>query len=196
VSRHSPSCILLAEARGLLVDLGGYPAMLQGHAGRGRQTLVQGEFVRFPDVEAALRELDAIEGAKPHCEAGALYRRMRVQVDVGDGRMREAWSYVTDDEQVLSRPVIASGCWREHQGRRQEAIKAIVTAHVTNRPEFFKALDAEARYLMAPEVPPPFELTIEGVTKAVMSREVSERKIARCSEEWSATITSFHAAFA
>ncbi len=194
ITRHNPSCILLAETPGLLADLASFPAMLLWDKQRGELVVVHGEFVRFPDVEVALGELDAIEGAKPFGEAGGFYRRTLISVGVGDGRERFAWVYVMGDHQVLTKSIIRSGCWREHQGHRHAAIRAIAEAHAGRTPNFFKALDAEARYVCASEVPPPFALTVDGVAKALASGEVSERKVARCSEDGAVKIPLCNAA--
>jgi len=188
VSAGAPSCILLAHAPGLLVDLGAFPAMLLDDAGRGEITRVDGEFVRFPTISDTLALLDGIEGAPLYGGTGGLYRRTVVMVGVGDGRIRPAWTYVMDDAQVLSRPVVASGCWRSRNGRRVASLLEIARAHHACQPDFFERLVGEARHPFQPAMEPGFSLTIEGVAQAMGTGELSERSVARASSNWAIQI--------
>ncbi len=100
-----------ARARGRLHDLGAYPGMvLEGSRD------VQGELLSFADPAVALRVLDRIEEARPHCAPGGPYRRTILTVRDAEGQERRAWAYVMERARVASAPVIASGSWRRRQG--------------------------------------------------------------------------------
>lgn len=188
VTASNPLCVLLAEVPGGLVDLNAFPAMVLPQPGRPARAWVEGEFVRFPDISRTLAELDAIEGAQPFGASGGLYRRTVADVGVGDGRLRRAWVYVMDGAVESGNSVIASGSWREHQCRRDQAIREIVAGHVAREPCFYDRLAAEVRSIFMPDLPPPFPLTLVGVAQAVASGELSERRLARGSGDWAMQI--------
>jgi gamma-glutamylcyclotransferase (GGCT)/AIG2-like uncharacterized protein YtfP len=188
VSAGNPSCVLLAEAPGVLTDLDAFPAMELPRPGGPADAWVEGEFVRFPDISRTLAALDTIEGAQPFGAPGGLYRRTVIDVGVGDGRRRRAWVYVMDEAERSGHRVIASGSWREHRRRRDQAISAIVAQHIAREPGFYDRLAAEVRSIFAPDLPPPFPLTPAGVAQAVASGELSERRLARGSGDWAVQI--------
>jgi gamma-glutamylcyclotransferase (GGCT)/AIG2-like uncharacterized protein YtfP len=183
ITECRPSCILLAHAPGLLLNFGAYPAMVLGaDPGAAEQSWVHGEFVRVPDIGATLRQLDAIEGARPFGAPGGLYRRTMIEVGVGDGRSRQAWTYVMDQGAGNDPPGISSGCWRMHHGRRDTALGEIVAAYMTRRPNFLERLAAEVRSPFRPEAAAFFPLNACGIVAALVSGELSERRLVRASD--------------
>lgn len=83
-------CILLAQTFGRLIDLGAYPALVDlGATG----SMVHGEFMRVGALEEAIRLLDEIEDFRGFGRSDSLYRRTLCQVDVGEARIRRAWTY-------------------------------------------------------------------------------------------------------
>ena len=116
--RHAPAAraglasVRSARTRGCLHDFGAYPGLVLAAKGAGRD--VQGELLTFRDAAVALPALDSIEGARPFCAPGALYRRTIVTVTDASGRARRAWAYVVEAARAAAAPVIASGSWRRH----------------------------------------------------------------------------------
>lgn len=82
-----------------LVDLGPFPALVEGGAGA-----VVGEVYEVD--RPTLARLDQLEGHP------RFYKRQRIALD--DGSHVE--TYVLSPEQVAGRPVIGSGNWRARQG--------------------------------------------------------------------------------
>lgn len=82
-----------------LVDLGPFPALVEGGAGA-----VVGEVYEVD--RPTLARLDLLEGHP------RFYKRHRIALD--DGSHVE--TYVLSPEQVAGRPVIGSGSWRARQG--------------------------------------------------------------------------------
>lgn len=114
LQNHGVQCTLLAKGFGRLLDMGDFPALVDiDSAG----SMVHGDFVRVADPVSAVSELDDIEGFHGFGVPGSLYRRTLCRVDVGEGRIRQAWTY------CWAAPVdvgvsIASGDWREYRGQR------------------------------------------------------------------------------
>lgn len=175
-----PRCILLAEASGRLIDRGAYPGMIPPGSDGDR---VQGEFVRLRDIGRTLRHLDEYESFRGFGQGGSLFRRTLITVDVGDGRLRQAWCYVlaahADEGEV-----ILSGDWREHLGRREAFLRQLVAAHaggneeplareLVKNPPYSFGHDAEA---VARELLPLFNAVSEG--------RISERRLAQVSGSW------------
>lgn len=79
-----------ATAQGLLYDLGPYPAMtLEARAPR----TIQGEFVTVKSFDAALKDLDELEGHTPGARDN-LYDRTIVPVRLANGQTHHAYVYV------------------------------------------------------------------------------------------------------
>jgi gamma-glutamylcyclotransferase (GGCT)/AIG2-like uncharacterized protein YtfP len=95
-----------AHVAGGLYDMGEYPALLLG----GSSSPVRGEVYEIDDK--ILSELDEIE-------ASSLYRRLQVEVVVGDEKML-CWVYVGDSELCPQGVLITSGDWIEHAGSKNE----------------------------------------------------------------------------
>ncbi|MBL8785154.1 MAG: gamma-glutamylcyclotransferase [Deltaproteobacteria bacterium] len=124
----APTAILMAEAAGTLWDLGAYP----GLALEPSHGLVQGELVKFEDIGRALEVLDEIEGFIAPGAPDNLYERLAIEVGMGDGRVRTAWTYVYAGPLDQAAP-ITSGDWRASRGRRERFISALVAAHIEGR---------------------------------------------------------------
>jgi len=124
IVRHQPACVLLAEAPGRLLDLGGFPALVRGHG----DEWVRGEFIRCERHEELVAALDQIEGFLGFGVEGSLYRRVMIEVHVGGGRKRVAWTYVYVDDVAVAQP-IESGDWRAARGRAEAFLEQLVHAH-------------------------------------------------------------------
>jgi gamma-glutamylcyclotransferase (GGCT)/AIG2-like uncharacterized protein YtfP len=182
----SPTCILLARCRGQLFDLGPFPGLrLNGYQ---QQTEVEGEFVRFDDLSAALSRLDVVEGALPYCAPGGLYQRRLTWCDVGDGRARPVWTYEVNVMHAVND--VASGCWRRHTGRRREVISKIVAWHALGHSDFPVRLANVTASRFRPDSPPDFDLTIPAISDAIDANVVSERSLARVSGKWAVPLSS------
>ena len=75
----NPERIVPARSSGRLVDLGDYPGLLPA---RRNGQWVSGEFVEFLEVDPLLPQLDFIEVYSPGAEAGSLYLRRAVPVEL------------------------------------------------------------------------------------------------------------------
>ena len=165
-----PTCILLAEAPGALHDFGDYPGLRLLNRDEPA-TCVQGEFLRLAQIHRALPELDSVEGFHGFGAQASLYRRTLINVGVGDGRVRQAWTYAPG---AATAPVIASGDWRAHLGRKQTALRAIAEAHCCGRPE-----SELAQSLISQDSQDPCELL--PIWRALENGSLSERKLAQAS---------------
>lgn len=96
------SCALLASAPGRIVDLGAFPGWVPPH---GPEDRVSGEFFLLENAEEAIRRLDRVEGCRGYGSADALYVRRLVRVDVGEGRLRPAWTYVLVAQRSDATPI-------------------------------------------------------------------------------------------
>lgn len=107
-SRHpvlasaGPVRIVAATAPGRMINIGPYPAVLEG------DETVHGEYFEFEDLSELLPRLDGIEGAE--------YRRERVRVTIAGWEEREAWIYLWNGT-LQDGPPIISGSWRVHRGK-------------------------------------------------------------------------------
>ncbi len=107
IRAHHPKYVLPARVPGPLLDLGGFPGLV-----RVSGSVVDGELVGFDDIERVLREVDQIESFHGWGAEESLYRRILVGADVGDGRVRRAWTYEYQGEAFGT--AIQSGSWRKH----------------------------------------------------------------------------------
>lgn len=80
-------------------------------------------------------------------------------------------------------PRIEPGCWRAYRGRAERFGRALVATHARRRTDFVRAVEHET-------TPPCTEVegdpafTVDEIARRVLSREISERRIARVSGEW------------
>jgi gamma-glutamylcyclotransferase (GGCT)/AIG2-like uncharacterized protein YtfP len=94
-----------ASAKGRLISLGEYPALLDG-AGT-----VRGELYSFDDLPAALDVLDDVENFDPANPEESEYIREARRVVRDDGNQIRAWVYIYN-RPVENAPIISSGDWR------------------------------------------------------------------------------------
>jgi gamma-glutamylcyclotransferase (GGCT)/AIG2-like uncharacterized protein YtfP len=109
-----PSASLEARGRvrGSLYDFVDYPGVVLDEGG-----WVTGELYRVPDLTARLPALDRAEWYDPADDAGSLYVRRRVPVQLDGGDTREAWIYVYNGPPGRG-PRIVSGDWGAHVAAR------------------------------------------------------------------------------
>jgi gamma-glutamylcyclotransferase (GGCT)/AIG2-like uncharacterized protein YtfP len=183
VRKFGIECVLLAQTFGRLVDLGRFPGLVDVGVA---DSLVQGEFVRLSDPERAIAALDAIEGFRGFGKSGSLYRRTWIGVDVGEGRIRQAWTYCLDADVDQASP-IPSGDWREHSGRRQDFLARLADIHSGGD-------EATVAARIASGYPFCFDDDREQVVRSLLplneslaSGLLSERKLAQASGLWTAT---------
>lgn len=181
LSEHGVKCAVLADTFGELADLGTFPAMVNLFS---RHSIVHGEFVRLNDVRAALQSLDVVEGFRGFGDSGSFFRRTRINVDVGDGRIRAAWTYCLDSEDTEALR-IPSGDWRVRCGIREQFIASLVDKHVGNQ-------DKAVAERIAGSLPFSFidkESAIDSLlplTNAMIDGRLSERRLAQASGCWAA----------
>lgn len=94
-----------ASAKGRLITLGEYPALLDG-AGT-----VRGEVYSFDDLPAALDVLDDVENFDPTNPDASEYVREVRDVVLDGGEKMCAWLYVYNRPRENA-PIIPSGDWR------------------------------------------------------------------------------------
>jgi len=94
-----------ATAKGRLISLGEYPALLDGSG------TVRGEVYSFGDLPAALDVLDDVENFDPANPESSEYVREARRVALDDGEEVGAWLYVYNRLRE-SAPIIPSGDWR------------------------------------------------------------------------------------
>lgn len=106
IARHEVEAAAPALHPGTLHDLGPYPGMTLR-----RTHDVRGELVSVARHQAALADVDELEGFKGFGAQDNLYRRTLIRAG-GEW----AWTYLIANP--AEAPVIASGCWRTHRAAR------------------------------------------------------------------------------
>lgn len=119
LSAHNPTCILPAETWGRLFDCGSYPGMVLDPK---TIPMVKGEFYQFPAIAEVLPKLDGIEGFDPKDRESSLFNRIRINVGLGKGHVRPAWTY-TINRKMPEGSYIISGDWREYRGNKNAIIR-------------------------------------------------------------------------
>jgi hypothetical protein len=108
-----------------------------------------------------------------------------ITVDVGDGRIRTAWTYFLGD-QVDNARLIPSGDWREHWGQRESFLARLVATHAGGD-ERALALSLARRLPFAFwDDPEGVAADVQPLVRAVRADMVSERRMAQASGEWAA----------
>jgi hypothetical protein len=103
-----------------------------------------------------------------------------IDVHVGNGRTRRAWTYVMSAETAGDRP-IESGDWRAHRGRREEFIKALAAEHERTTPDMIAQLTNRLPFSFDPK---SAANSLTPLWKALDQGVVSERKLAQESGRW------------
>lgn len=179
--REEIECILLAEARGELIDLGEYPGLERAESG---EVWVRGEFIRVKSPARVLKVLDHLEGFRGFGVDGSLFRRSLIDVGVGEGRVRRSWVYVLNRVPPVKRP-IRSGDWREHRGVWLDFVNRLVQLHCGTDEEGVAARLAESEVM--------FNSDTNGfmmkehflpLSKSLLDRTLSERRLAQVTGRW------------
>ena len=171
------ACTLLATMPGRLVDLGAYPGLLLDSSMQ-----VEGEFVRVRNLEEALKRLDLLEGFYGYGR-DSLYHRVLTTVDAGDGRLREAWTYVLANSSENS-ATIPSGSWRQHRGTREPFLADLFSAHCGNHiAAITSALAQRIPFSMWGDYDQVVQL-LSPLVERFTDGTVSERRLAQVSGRW------------
>ncbi len=174
------TCALLAESGGTLYDHGAFPGFRPGETDR----LVQGEYVIHRDIEALLARLDEIEGFRGWGASSSLFRRAVIDVGMCDGRVRQAWTYVTC---IDGAPPIPSGDWRAHRGTRADFLDHLVAGHCgPNERDLARRFASRRGMLDAADVEPAAAALLP-LSGALARGILSERQLAQLSERWVVT---------
>lgn len=180
--RYDVRCALLAKTFGRLIDLGAYPALIDLGA---TEYMVHGEFVRVAAPAEAISQLDEIEGFQGFGEKGSLYRRTLCEVDVGEARIRRAWTYCWAAEGA-THVQITSGDWRQHRGVRDAFLAELAQVHAQGD-------ERKVAMGIANGVPFNFKPDATAVSQSLLplkaalaAEEVSERLLAQQSGIWAA----------
>ncbi len=111
-ARHGLESVRAGWVLGALFDTGaGYPAMRPA----ADDSRVQGEVLVPQDLEAAMREMDELEGYSGDGADDNLYERRLIEVTLDGGGTCVAWTYVYAQELPVQAR-IASGSWRQWRG--------------------------------------------------------------------------------
>ena len=180
LARHGVSCVLLAHAEGVLLDLVDATALCLGP----EPIRVRGEFLVPVDLPALLAAKDTHEGALPMGAPGGWCRRTVLPVNVGDGHVQPAWAYVVERASLRAAARISSGCWRTYRGGAENFYRALVTAHESRNPQLVAMLQDALHELLRPATAPTLTATPHGIAAALAEGSVSERSLARISGAW------------
>jgi gamma-glutamylcyclotransferase (GGCT)/AIG2-like uncharacterized protein YtfP len=96
-----------AHVRGLLYDMGEYPAAIPSET----NATIVGELYRIKEIDEfdwALGQLDDYEGLNPGESEPVLYRREKTTVLLPDGQETIAWIYWFNGD-TTGKPIVASG---------------------------------------------------------------------------------------
>ncbi len=104
--------IEVATVKGILHETtGNYPAMRLSN--QNENSLVQGELVQFGDIVKAFPDLDLVEGFRGYDNSDSFYQRTLVEVQLENGNIVLAWTYVAFEGNWVKEPII-SGSWKQH----------------------------------------------------------------------------------
>jgi len=175
-------CVLLASTFGRLLDLGAFPGLVDTEK---TESTVHGEFVRLREPEKAISMLDAIEGFRGFGRTGSLYRRTRIGVDVGDGRIRDAWTYCLESGSDRATQ-IQSGDWRAYCGRQKSFLTELAAAHSRGNEKTVAERIARTLPFAFAESASEAVDSLFPLEQALASGMLSERKLAQASGLWAA----------
>lgn len=180
IARHHVKVSLLAQTSGQLLDLGTFPGLVPDP-----HSIAEGDFFRLDEIAGLLSELDYIEGFTSFGAENNLFNRTVVDVHVGDGRLRKAWTYILAVGEFASLP---KHDWREHNGRANTVRQHILTSHARYKKDFFERLNQLInRFPVASNIEadlPSFETVLDGMKTG----DISERRLAQASGLWAAGI--------
>ena len=185
IARYGLRCALLAQTRGCLVNFGAYPGLRPSP-----EHDVQGEFFISKSIASVLPKLDRIEGFNGFDKTDNLFSRTIIDVHVGEGRVRQAWAYLANnDHSVAPSP---NHDWRADCGRAQRAKLALIDCHAAHRPNFYEIVASnhnriERQFSNTPTGDVPV-IDRAILLAALNSGEISERKMAQASGLWTASI--------
>lgn len=182
IKKFGIQCVILANTFGRLLDLGEYPGLVDIDVS---ELEVLGEFVRLENPDEAIPELDEIEGFRGYGKSGSLYRRTIIEVHVGDGRTRQAWTYCLESERISGTP-IESGDWREHLGKREDFLNRLAEIH-SGRDEMRLAerIAQDIRFSRHEDREQDIRSLLP-ISRILANGELSERKLAMASGLWTA----------
>jgi gamma-glutamylcyclotransferase (GGCT)/AIG2-like uncharacterized protein YtfP len=191
LAEHGIRSVVLAETFGQLADLGQYPAIFNLDS---RDELVQGELVRMRNPQSLLQLLDVVEGFRGFGVRGSLFKRTRLMVHAGDGRLRHAWTYYMDTDSLNSGTTeamtIPSGNWRVRCGTHERFIDRLVAEHVSNN-------ERSLAERLAGQLPFSFmdrQVATDSLLPlkdAILNGRLSERRLAQVSGCWTANPAIF-----
>ena len=174
------TCALLAICPGDLFDLGTYPAMTRP---TNDGCWVHGDFLRFDSLSAVLGVLDEIEGFRGWSDSSNLFERRLVAVDVGDGRIRHAWTYMLVDPPPGRQP-IDSGDWRAHRGRREQFVWSLVNEHCEGRDRLIAEQIANLDPWISAANRENIVSSLLPLEDAILQDRLSERRLAQVTGKW------------
>lgn len=180
LEKFGVKCTLLAKMFGRLLDLGEYPGLVDIAT---TDSMIHGDFVRLNQPEKAIQLLDSIEGFQGFGKPNSLYRRTWTNVDVGDARIRGAWTYCLSANCCQATP-IPSGDWREHLGQKNNFMKQLVQLHAQGREaELAKRIVTSHPFHIKENVESQIQSLLP-LDCALMSGELAERTLAQASGKW------------
>jgi gamma-glutamylcyclotransferase (GGCT)/AIG2-like uncharacterized protein YtfP len=109
-----------ASVKGLIYDLGAYPAMIPGEG----EVFGQAIFVKDKDrIDGLIKTLDRIEGYFGEGNPNNLYNRLTVETKLENGRKVEAIVYFFNDTEYLGlAEPIKSGVWSTHKCMKEKGV--------------------------------------------------------------------------
>jgi gamma-glutamylcyclotransferase (GGCT)/AIG2-like uncharacterized protein YtfP len=127
-----PEClasVLLAQAPGVLHDLGEFPGMVMTEQ---PGACVRGELLRHCQPGRWLSTIDRMEGFRSHDSPDNRHRRVLLDVSTDEGVTCRAWCYVHAGP-LPAGTRIPSGDWREYRGTRRRFLSRLVDGYCGNR---------------------------------------------------------------
>lgn len=180
--RYGVECVLLSRAFGRLVDLGSFPGLIEPWS---RDAMVEGEFVRLGDPAGAVVDLDQVEGFRGFGRDGSLYQRALINVDVGNGRIRRAWTYVYAGNE--SGPVIESGAWRGRYDADDAFLAKLVQTHAGQDPlGLAERVAQRGSFPLRSKIAKGFDRPLDLIVSMLRREIISERDLAKASGNWAA----------
>lgn len=115
ISRLRP--IGYARVQGSLYDLGEYPGAVIDSSS---ENAIRGEVFELPEDESLIKALDEYEGYDPEDSNNSLFVRLKIAVEMDDGRRLDSWVYVYNQD-IRSAIVIPDGDYAKWSSERSPA---------------------------------------------------------------------------